>query len=96
MAAFCRANGVDYEWVMPDPIGGREATYVRDVEMTRRADLVLCFFSSDRMEGGTEHIVEKALDVQTPVYSWGFDGRQFIRIGEHDPDNVWGELVATL
>lgn len=93
MARFCFANGVDYEWVLPDPAGGREATYLRDVAMTRRADLVLCFFANERMEGGTEHIVEKALDVSTPVYSWGFTGSSFVRIGEHDPDNVWGDAV---
>lgn len=93
MAAYCNAHGVIYEWVLPDPMGGREATYLRDVAITRRADLVLCFFADERMEGGTEHIVEKALDVQTPVYSWGFNGHHFVRIGEHDPDNVWGQLV---
>lgn len=93
MAAFCVAQHINYEWVMPDPLGGREATFLRDVEMTRRADLVLCFFATERMEGGTEHIVEKALDVGTPVYSWGYTGQNFIRIGEHDIDNMWGDLV---
>lgn len=96
MAAFCNANGVTYEWILPDPAGGREATYLRDVAMTRRADLVLCFFATTHMEGGTEHVVEKALDVQTPVYSWGLEGDHFVRIGEHDPDNVWGDIVPSV
>lgn len=77
----------------PDPEGGREATYQRDVGMTRKADLVLAFFAEERMEGGTEHVVEKALDAGTPVYSWGFNGSHFVRIGEHDPDNVYGNIV---
>lgn len=95
IAAFCNRPDVDavYEWVLPDPMGGREATYLRDVAMTRRADLVLCFFAGQHMEGGTEHVVEKALDAGTPVYSWGRDRDCFIRIGEHDPDNIYGEIV---
>lgn len=93
LAAYCRAHDIEYEWVLPDPAGGREATYLRDVAMTRRADLVLAFFADERMEGGTEHVVEKALDVLTPVYSWGLSGDHFVRIGEHDPDNIWGQLV---
>jgi len=93
MAAYCMAHGINYEWVMPDPAGGREATYNRDIEFARRADLILCFFADEKMSGGTEHVVEKALDVGTPVYSWGLHGDEFKRIGEHDPDNLWGDLV---
>jgi hypothetical protein len=93
MAAYCTAEEVNYEWVMPDPLGGREATFLRDVEFARRADLVLCFFADEHMEGGTEHVVEKAFDAGTPVYSWGYNGKEFMRIGEHDPDNLFGQLV---
>jgi hypothetical protein len=64
--------------------------------MTRRADLVLCYFSLPRMEGGTEHIVEKALDAQVPVYSWGLDRDHFVRIGEHDADAIWSEFVPAV
>lgn len=98
MAAFCNLDGIwcQYEWVLPDPIGGREATYLRDVAMTRRADLVLAYFADDKMEGGTEHVVEKALDAGTPVYSFGRVGDRFIRIGEHDPDDVYGSIVPTV
>jgi hypothetical protein len=87
------APRISYEWCLPDPEGGRQATYVRDVQMTRRADLVLCFFATESMSGGTEHVVEKAMDALVPVYSWGFNGSNFIRIGEHDPDNVWADDV---
>lgn len=93
MAAYCAAHNVDYRWCMPDPDNGRESVYLRDVEMTRGADVVLCFFATTQMAGGTEHMVEKALDVGTPVYSWGFNGSEFVRIGEHDPDNRWGQEV---
>lgn len=96
VAAYLRLHKIDYWWIAPDPEGGREATYIRDVNMTRRADLVLCYFAADRMEGGTEHIVEKALDALTPVYSWGFDGVRFVRIGEHDPDNIWADIVPAV
>jgi hypothetical protein len=81
------------EWVRPDPALGREATFLRDVELARRADLVLAFFSSDRMTGGTAHVVDKAQDQGVPVYCWGMRGNTFVRIGELDEYNAWGHRM---
>jgi hypothetical protein len=83
-------------WVRPDPDGGREATFNRDVAYARMADLVLAFFDTDEMTGGTGHVVEKAMDVNTPVYAFGNRGGKIVRIGEHDPDEVFAERVAQI
>jgi len=78
------------EWRRPDPDLGREGTFLRDIEMARECDLMLAFFSSGEMTGGTGHCVEKAMDVATPVYAWGVQDKRFVRIGEMDAGNSWG------
>jgi hypothetical protein len=81
------------DWYRPDPALGREGTYLRDVHMVRKSDLVLAFFEGVEMTGGTGHVVEKAQDQGVPVYAYGFDGTRWHRIGEHDPDHVWSDEV---
>lgn len=93
MAAFCMAHRVPYEWIMPDPAGGRQATYFRDVSLARRADLLLAFFAGETMAGGTGHLTEMGIAAGTPTYAWGYTGEHFMRIGEYDPDNTYGYLV---
>ena len=95
MAEIAVGLWMGVEWVAPDPEGGRGATFLRDVDMVTRADVVLCFFGGLEMSGGTAHVVEAATDKETPVYAWGFDGLQFSRIGEHDPDDLWGGSVPS-
>lgn len=84
---------MNVEWMRPDPEHGRGATFLRDLEFVERADVVLCFFDKPEMSGGTQHVVEAAIDKDTPVYAWGFTDDGFIRIGEHDPDDVWASSV---
>lgn len=93
MAKLGSSLWMDIEWVKPDPGSGRAGTFIRDVELVRMADLVLCFFSGTEISGGTAHVVEKAIDLEVPVYAYGFDGSTFHRIGEHDPDNRWGDVL---
>lgn len=81
------------EWIRPDPELGREGTFLRDVELSRRCDLMLAFFATDEITGGTGHCVEKAMDLGRPVYAWGLRDGAFVRIGEHDPGNAWGNSV---
>jgi hypothetical protein len=80
---------LDVRWMRPDPEQGRSAVFLRDVEMVKEADLVLAFLSSDTMTGGTGHVVEKAMELDIPVYAYGLSSGQFVRIGEYDPHEAW-------
>jgi hypothetical protein len=76
-------------WIIPDPEDGPGAAFIRDREMVRQSDLVLAFFAPEMlMDGGTGHIVECAIDLAVPCYSWQVT-RDIVRVGEHDPDAVW-------
>lgn len=81
------------EWWQPDPALGREGTYIRDVEMTKSAHLVLAFFDGIVLEGGTGHVVEKAMDREVPVYAFGLHQGMWERIGELDVDHVWSDRI---
>ena len=75
---------IEFEWCVPEGFG-RAATFARDVTMVERSDALIVYFDEDHlMEGGTGHLVEKAIDRDTPTwaYSFGEDGMQ--RIGEID------------
>lgn len=89
---FASMMWLEVEWVRPDPEDGPGAVFLRDVEMASRSDLVLCFFDTTQMSGGTAHVVEAAMSKEVPVYAWGFDGSSFKRIGEWDPDERWGSV----
>lgn len=93
MAKAAAMYWLDVEWVRPNPEDGPGATFLRDLELARRADLVLCYFDSTSMSGGTAHVVEAATDQETPVYAWGFTGSSFERIGENDPNDIWSSSV---
>jgi len=94
MAKLAVVLWLDVEWARPDPEGGKGATFVRDLEMVRGVDLVLAYFSTTTIIGGTAHVVEKAIDVETPVYAYGLDpDKGFVRVGEHDPHDAWGRAV---
>lgn len=70
----------EVEWCVPG-VGGRSAVFLRDVEMVQKADEVLCFFPPEHiMEGGTGHIVEKAMDQDKIVraYALSSEGLRWI------------------
>lgn len=93
LALACDHLGIDHEWVKPEP-GGRAQVFHRDVAMVGRSDLVLAFFADDQMTGGTEHVVEKAIDQRVPVYSYGIRDGQLVLIGSYDEDEQWGVFTV--
>lgn len=93
VAECCQLLWIPFEWCLPDLVEGPSATFLRDVAMVKHSDCVLAFFADEMMSGGTEHVVEKAIDAGVPVYAYGVRDGQFIRIGEHDPDASWIHLA---
>lgn len=83
------------KWCEPNPEDGPGMTFTRDVDMVAGCDVVLAFFAEGEMSGGTEHVVEKAMDPSqtVPVYSYGVQEGRLIRIGEHDPENAWSDFA---
>lgn len=84
---------MNVEWFSPRPEDGKGATFLRDVEMVESADLVLCYFDSMAMSGGTQHVVEAAISKDIPVYAWGLKDSGFARIGEWDEGDRWAGSV---
>lgn len=80
-------------WFRPDVELGPGATFHRDNDMVRFADVVLAYFKGVEMTGGTGHVVQAAIEFGTPVYAWGWKRKGFVRIGEHDPDEAWAEAL---
>jgi hypothetical protein len=93
MAETAVTMWLDVEWVRPEEDGGRGAVFLRDYDLVSRADLVLCYFDTTSMSGGTQHVVEAAIDRDTPVYAWGFSGLSFERVGEFDREDIWAGSV---
>lgn len=88
----CEEFDFDVEWRQPEP-GGRHMVYYRDIEMVGSSDLVLAFFDGEEMSGGTEHVVEKAIDQRVPVYSYGVRDGKMVLLGSYDPDNSFGAFT---
>lgn len=64
--------GLNVRWWEPGP-GGRQATFLRDVNMVGAADEVLAYFTEDEVMSelsGTAHVVEKALDQGRPCRAY--------------------------
>lgn len=92
VAAMMVNLGLPFKWMRPEP-GGRAAVYNRDVTMVGKSDLVLAFFAGDQMSGGTEHVVEKAMDQWVPVYSYGVRDDRHVLIGSFDPHGTWEQMT---
>lgn len=93
IAAECRAVGIPIEWRVPAG-GGREEVFFRDLDMVTKADLVLAVFSPERaMQGGTGHVVDKAIDLRVPAYAFTFAEGPLERLGEFDPDDTWSRVI---
>jgi hypothetical protein len=66
------------------PGKGGADNFIRDVEMVKAADIVYAFFEADSVgEGGTQHVLDKALDQRKPIRSYTFDHR-LILVGSSD------------
>jgi N-dimethylarginine dimethylaminohydrolase len=61
VAAMAAALDIEVEWVAPE-VGDRAQVFIRDLDMVGKADLVICYFSSPEMAGGTAHVVEAAMN----------------------------------
>jgi hypothetical protein len=97
LAAFLR---FDVEWFRPEPTAmttGRASVYRRDIEMVERSDLVILFFAADEVAegyGGTQHLLDKALDANRPCYAYSVDEFGTIdRVGEYDPDHQYADML---
>jgi len=93
---------LDVEWVKPEPTDvtrGRSSVYVRDIDMVESADLVILFFAADEVAegyGGTQHLLDKALAANRPVYAYSVDEFGTIeRVGDYDPDELYVSLAPT-
>jgi hypothetical protein len=94
---------LDVEWVKPEPTDvtrGRSSVYVRDIDMVESADLVILFFAADEVAegyGGTQHLLDKALAANRPVYAYSVDEFGTIeRVGDYDPDELYVSLAPSV
>jgi hypothetical protein len=90
------------EWFEPAPTDmtrGRSSVYVRDIDMVERADLVILFFAADEVAegyGGTQHLLDKALAANRPVYAYSVDEFGTIdRVGDYDPDHMYADIAPS-
>jgi len=62
------------ELCFPPIAGGREGVFKRDYTMVERADMVVAYFSPDKiMDGGTGHLIEAAINRDIPTEAWRLD-----------------------
>ena len=94
---------LDVEWFQPAPTDltrGRSSVYVRDIDMVEKADLVILFFAADEVAegyGGTQHLLDKALAANRPVYAYSVDEFGTIeRVGDYDPDELYVSLAPSV
>lgn len=92
MNEMAKTLWLSVEWFRPDLDLGPGATFHRDIDMVKSADLVLAYFKDLEMSGGTAHVVQAAIDFDTPVFAYGYTRQGFTRIGEHDPYAAWSRL----
>jgi len=94
--ALCLQLHIDFEWCIPDE-GGREAVFLRDIEMVTRADAVVAYFDADSvMQGGTGHVVDKAMDIDRPVYAYAPQDGTVKWAGGHEPATTASALARAL
>jgi len=86
---LCDGLSIPVEWRIPE-VGGRSATYLRDVSMVSAADAVVCYFHPDAiLEGGTGHLAEKALDQDKPLYTYAaIEPGEVVWVGGIEPEPV--------
>lgn len=83
--SLCRQLEIAVEWREPQA-GARAGVYNRDVSMVGACDAVWAYFDPEHvMEGGTGHVVEKALDQDRPVYAWAPIDGSMTDVGSHEP-----------
>jgi hypothetical protein len=100
---LCRILRLEVEWFHPEPTDttrGRSSVYVRDIDMVEKSDLVILFFAADEVAegyGGTQHLLDKALAANRPVYAYSVDEYGTIeRVGDYDPDELYVSLAPSV
>lgn len=65
----------------------RGGAFLRDLNLIRDADRIIALFSPARiMEGGTAHVVNKALDEKKEVEAYTIDDTgELVLVGGHNP-----------
>lgn len=97
---LCDLLHLTWDYWAPKPTEknpGRVSVFIRDIEMIDKADLVLLFITPQEAEegySGTMHLMEKALDMDRPVYAYSVaeDGKVKL-VGDYDPHHLYADLV---
>jgi hypothetical protein len=86
VSAVCLYQGRDFT-VYDNEGPSRGGAFVRDLALLNDADKVIALFAPDRvMEGGTAHIVNKALDERKEVEAYTVDDQgELVLVGGHNP-----------
>ena len=99
---LCTILHMNVEWFEPAPTDrhpGRASVFLRDIEMVRKADLVILFVTPDEVENGyagTMHLMDKAMDENRPVYAYSVDHEGKIsRVGEYDPEHLYLDIAPS-
>ena len=99
---LCGILHLDVEWFQPEPgdkFRGRASVFIRDIEMVRKADLVILFVTPEEVEGsyaGTMHLLDKAMDEDRPVYAYSVGQEGAVkRIGEYDPNHWFSDIAPS-
>lgn len=102
VAMLCVILHLADEWFEPQPTAttrGRSSVYRRDIDMIEKADLVILFFAADEVAegyGGTQHLLDKALDANRPCYAYSVDEFGAIdRVGEYDPEHLYADIAPS-
>jgi hypothetical protein len=89
MAVLATELELNVRWFRPGS-GGRQATFIRDVEMVAASDEVVAYFAEGEemgVESGTAHVVEKALDQGKTCRAYVIiDGDRRL-VGSHDAED---------
>ena len=100
VATLCDILALDYQWCLPyptDTVPGRASVFLRDIDMISACDLALLFLAETASvvaDGGTRHLLDKAIDQNRPVYAYTVAEDGVVeRHGEHDPDHLYAEIV---
>lgn len=86
VAELATTLGCEVTWFTPR-LGGRVATFGRDIDLVSRADEVVAYFpDGEEMTGGTGHVVEKAMDQECPVRAYVVAGGTVRWVGGNERD----------
>lgn len=85
------------EWCVPETGRNRTGTFVRDIAMVDRADAVVAFLTDDEDPlggSGTAHVIQKAVDVDRPLFAYAVSDEGLEWIGGTDAPQSLVKLAA--